>query len=115
MAQKCASCGAAKPAEAPRCPACQQMDEDVVRKMVAGTPGLTLLILGLVGFSIYRFWIVGWPAWSGNLRLVALCAGALGFTALIFGPLWTFGIRTRRTALIIFIVGTAVFLILNNV
>lgn len=111
--KKCEACGAAKPANAPRCPACEQMDEEVVRLMIAGTPGLTLLIIVMGCFWIYRFWVVGWSAWTGNLRVAAYCAIALSLTAM-FSPLWTFGIRNRKVALVVLLVGGIAFLFLNN-
>ena len=86
-----------------------------MRKEIAGIPGLSLLILALVVISAYRFWLIGWPAWSGNLRLAAICAGGLGITALITGSLWTFGIRNRKRALLVTALATIGFLILNNI
>ena len=112
--KKCNACGAAKPADAARCPACEEIDEEVLRMMMVGTPGLTLLIMALVCFWIYHFCVVGWPAWTGNLRLAALCAIGLGLTVLISGPLWIFGIRNRKVALAVTIVGGIAFLILNK-
>ena len=87
---------------------------DVVRMELVGTPGLTLAILVLVGLSIYRFWVVGWAAWAGNLRFAALVAICLGLTVLCSGPLWIFGIRNRKVALIVIAVAGIAFLILNN-
>jgi len=68
---------------------------------------------GMGCFWIYRFWVVGWSAWTGNLRVAAYCAIALGFTAM-FSPLWTFGIRNRKVALVVLLVGGIAFLFLNN-
>lgn len=82
--------------------------------MAAGTPLLSILIIGIIGFSVYRFWVVGWPAWTGNLRLAAVCAFVLGMTGLLFAPLWTFGIRNRRIALVVAVVGVIAFLIFNK-
>ena len=111
--KKCEVCGASKPADALICPACLHKDEDVFLRMVAGTPSLTLLIIGMVCLWIYRFWYVGWAAWAGNLRFAAICAVTLGFVSL-FGPLWTFGIRNRKTALIVLIITVPAFLFLNS-
>lgn len=111
----CGACGAAKPDEAIICPVCAQGDMEALRRLDGGSPSLTLLVFALVCLSIYRFWVVGWRAWSGNLRLAALCAIGLGLTAVVSGPLRTFGIGTRKTALVVAVVGGVAFLILNFV
>jgi len=84
-----------------------------MRAMVAGTPSLTLLVLALLGLWIYRFWMLGWAALPGNLRVVALAAGGLGMAGIIFGPMWTFGVRSRKKAAVLFVIATVAFLFLN--
>lgn len=110
----CVACGAAKPTDAAKCPACEQIDEEVLRRMMMGTPSLTLLVLAVAGFWVYRFWHLGWVAWGGNLRTVSLVAVVLGFTTLI-QPIWSFGIRSRKLAAIVFVLGVSTFLVFNTV
>jgi hypothetical protein len=81
--------------------------------MVAGTPSLTLLVLALLGLWIYRFWMLGWAALPGNLRVVALATGGLGMAGIIFGPMWTFGVRSRKKAAVLLVIATVAFLFLN--
>lgn len=83
--------------------------------MVMGTPSLTILILGLILFSAYRFWRIGWIAWSGNLRLAAWLAMGLGLAALIFGAMWSFGIRSRKQGVLVFVVGLVALALLQLV
>lgn len=109
----CESCGEAKPSAAVRCPSCGEMDRDVMQAMVAGTPGLSLLVLAVLGMWIFRFWILGWAALPGNLRFAALAAAGLGFAGLLFGPLWSFGVRSRAKAAALLLIAIAVFLIAN--
>ena len=106
----CAACGQSKPNADIRCPHCEEMDHEVAQAMVAGTPGLTLLILGLLGFWAWRFWQLGMAAWGGNLRIAALAAAGLGVAGLMFGSMWTFGIRTRKTAAILLVVAVVLYL-----
>ena len=75
---------------------------------------MTLTILGMIGFWIYRFSVIGWPAWHGNLRIAALCAAGLGLVGQV-GPVWTFGIRKRKVALIVLLAGVIVFLVCGGV
>jgi hypothetical protein len=82
---------------------------------VAGTPSLTFLVLGMVAFWGYRFWAIGWGAFGGNLRFAAMVAGGLGMAGMIFGPMWTFGIRSRKKAVVLFLVSVVAFLIFNQV
>jgi len=89
------------------------MDQQVLRAVAMGTPSLTLLILGMLGFWIYRFWILGWTAFPGNLRILALIAGGLGTAGVIFGPLWTFGVRSRKKAAMLLVIATIAFLVFN--
>lgn len=110
---KCMSCGQSKPVDAIRCPSCQHMDEQVLRANLTGTPSLTLLVLALLVLWIYRFWILGWAALPGNLRVAALAVGGLGMAGIIFGPICTFGIRSRKIAVVLFVVAIVAFLILN--
>ena len=105
----CAACGQKKPNAAIRCPHCQEMDHDVAKAMIAGTPSLTLLIIAMLAFWGWRFWQLGTPAWSGNIRFAALVAAGLGVTTLVSGPLWTFGIRSRKIAAILLAVAAIVF------
>ena len=84
-----------------------------MRAMVAGTPSLTLLVFALLILWIYRFWILGWAALPGNLRVVVLVAGGLGIAGIIFGPLWTFGVRSRKKAAVLFVIATVAFIFLN--
>jgi hypothetical protein len=110
---KCMSCGQPKPEDAILCPACQHADEQVMRAAVVGTPSLTLLVLALLALWIYRFWILGWTALPGNLRVVALAAGGLGVAGIVFGPMWTFGVRSRKKAGALFVIATVAFLFFN--
>jgi hypothetical protein len=91
------------------------LDERVVALTVHGRPGLGIVILGLVALSAYRFWILGWPAWHGNLRFACLAAIFLAGAALLVGSAWPFGIRRRRDALLWLAVAVPVFLVLNQV
>lgn len=84
-----------------------------MQALVAGTPSLTILILALVGFWIYRFWILGWAAVGGNLRIAAFAAAALGVSGVLFGPMWTFGVRSRKKAAVLLIVAIVAFLLFN--
>jgi len=110
---KCKSCGQEKSNTDPTCHSCNVVDERVVRGKIGGVPLLTLLIIGLLIFSIYRFWIIGWSAITGNIRVIALSGIFLGITGLIFSPLWSFGIKTRKTAIILLIISVIIYLILN--
>jgi hypothetical protein len=110
---KCISCGQRKPEDAVRCPSCKHVDEEVMKAIVAGTPGLTLLLLGLLVLWIYRFWILGWAALPGNFRIAALIAVGLGVAGIIFGPMWTLGVRSRKKAVIFFVIGIVTFLFSN--
>ncbi len=110
---KCVSCGQPKPEDAVRCPSCQHMDKDVMRAVAVGTPNLTLLVLALLVLWIYRFWILGWAALLGNLRVAALAAVVLGMAGIIFGPMWTFGVRSRKKAAVLLVIATVAFLFLN--
>jgi len=53
------------------------MDQEIINREAAGTPGLTLAVIAMACFWIYRFWVVGLPALPGNLRFAGLCAAAL--------------------------------------
>lgn len=81
--------------------------------LVNGTPSLTILILALLAFWVYRFWVVGWTAIGGNLRIAALVAIGLGVSGIIFGPMWTFGVRSRKKATVLLIVAIVAFLLFN--
>lgn len=94
------------------CPAANQA-EPVAPAMVAGTPSLKILVIALLAFSAYRFCLIGWAALPGNLRLFAIAAIGLGFTALIFGPLRTFGVRSRKMGLLLLVIAVVAFLFLN--
>lgn len=83
--------------------------------MVMGTPSLTILILVFILVSGYRFWRIGVIAWSGNLRLAAWLAMGLGLAALIFGAMWTFGIRSRIQGAVVFVVGLVALALLQLV
>ncbi len=109
----CESCGQAKPDDAIRCPSCNEMDHQVAQAMVTGTPGLTLLVLGLVVFWGYRFYMLGWLALPGNLRIAALVAAGLGVAGILFAPMWTFGVRSRKQAVILLLVSVAAFFAFN--
>jgi hypothetical protein len=113
--KNCAACGLPKPDDAIRCPSCQHADEHVMRAMASGTPGLTLLVLGLLVLWIYRFWTLGWTALPGNLRVLALAAAGLGAAGILFGPMWTFGVRSRKKAAVLFVVAAIAFLFFNFV
>ena len=112
---KCKSCGKDKQPDDPVCPHCNAVDNRAMMSATGGTPLLTLLILGLLGVSIYRFIILGWAATTGNIRITALAFLLLGITGLIFNPLWSFGIKNRKTAVIMVIVSAIIFLIFNSV
>ena len=103
---RCSSCGEKKAEDDLWCLSCGDADDRVIWGMAARTPSLTILVLALSGFSIYRFWLLGWDALPGNLRLIAFIGGGLGVAGIIFGPLWTFGVRSRKAALILLIVST---------
>jgi hypothetical protein len=111
----CAHCGQRKPAHELACPSCAGIDERVVVLMVHGTPLLTIAVLGLLGLSIYRFWLIGWDAWHGNLRFVALAAIAVGAAALLTGSMWPMGIRRRKHAVIVLVIAVPAFLVLNQI
>ena len=93
------------PTTANRCELC--------RYIAGGAPSLTLLLIGLSAFSIYRFWILGWAAIGGNLRLAAFVAICLGLTGVVTGPLTTFGVCSRRQAAVLLGVAVIAFIILN--
>jgi len=109
----CKSCGQKKLSTDVTCPSCNAIDERVVRGRIGGVPLLTLLIIVLLIFSIYRFWVIGWSAITGNIRVIALAGIFLGITGLVFSPLWSFGIKTRKTAIILLIISVITYLILN--
>jgi hypothetical protein len=79
-----------------------------------GTPSLTLLVVFIIAFWAYRFWHLGWAAWGGNLRTVSMAAVVLGLTSLV-QPLWGFGIRSRKVAGMVFLLGIAAFLAFNAI
>ena len=105
---KCAVCGEAKAVDALRCPFCMHTDNQVMQAWIVGTPSRALLVSALLGFWGYRFWTLGQAAWPGNLQVAAGAAAVLGLTALIFGPMWTFGVTSRRKGAIVLIVATAI-------
>lgn len=111
----CPSCGQRKPNYALRCPACDSHDPEIVQLTVGGTPGLTLLIIAMLLFWLYRFWRIGLAAWSGNLRLAAFAAMGIGAAALVSGAMWTFGIRSRKQGMVLLAVGLVAYLILQLV
>lgn len=109
----CAACGQKKPETDIRCPHCAEMDHQVAQAMAVGTPSLTLLILGMLTFWGWRFWQLGMPAWSGNIRFAAFAAMGLSVAGLLFGPMWTFGIRSRKSAGVLLLIAVIVFLVAN--
>lgn len=111
--KRCASCGKSKPNTASKCPACGSVDEQVIAAMVAGTPGLTTLVLAVLALWIYRFWMLGWSALPGNLRCASLAAAGLGFAGLLFAPMWTFGVRSRKTAAVLLAFGVVAQIAFN--
>ncbi|MEP6743366.1 MAG: hypothetical protein ABJB61_12775 [bacterium] len=110
----CASCGQRKPYNALSCPTCHRLDEEIARVAVSGTPLRTLLIIGVAAFWLYRFWRLGWIALPGNLRWAAFLALGLGLAGL-FGPMWSFGVRTRKQAAYIFVIALLLFIALQFV
>jgi hypothetical protein len=113
--KKCPSCGERKPDSVATCPSCQAIDHDAIAKTTGGTPSLTLLIAALVLFWAFRFCRIGLAAWSGNLRLAAILAFALGLAAMVFGAMWTFGIRSRKQGALVAIIALAVYVLLQFV
>ena len=111
--KKCEACGQQKPEDAIRCPSCNELDHHVAQAMVSGTPSLTILVLVMIVFWGYRFWALGWDAFAGNLRFAALTGAGLGIAGILFGPMWTFGIRSRKKAAILLLVSVVAFLIFN--
>lgn len=111
----CEHCGQRKPANELTCPSCGRADSEILRLRVGGTPMLTLAILALLLFWIYRFWRIGWIAWSGNLRAAALLALGVGAAAVMFGSMWTFGVRSRKQGLLVLVIAGAAFLLLQLV
>jgi hypothetical protein len=111
----CTHCGTKKAQHTLACINCTGIDERVAALMMHGTPGLSLALLALAGLSIYRFWVLGWAAWPGNLRVAALAAIVLAGPALISGSAWPFGIRRRREALIWLAIAVPAFLVLNRI
>jgi hypothetical protein len=112
---KCAHCSQPKPAHEVRCPLCTGLDERVLVLTAHGAPLLTIALLGLLGLSIYRFWRIGWDAWHGNLRAVALTAIVVGAVALLMGSMWPMGIRRRKHAVIVLAIAVPAFLVLNRI
>src|ERR1700752_575521 len=111
----CPLFGQPKPEDALGCPSCEQIDPEVYRRIDRGVPSLTLLVLGVVAFWTYRFWRIGLAAWSGNLRLAAWLALLLAVAGLMFGSVWSFGIRSRKQAAVIFLIAVAVIALLQFV
>lgn len=111
----CSRCGAKKAQHVLACESCSEIDARVAALMMHGTPGLSVVILALAGLTIYRFWILGWAAWPGNLRAAARAAVVLAGPALFTGSAWPFGIRRRRDALIWLAVAVPSFLVLNRI
>jgi predicted nucleic acid-binding Zn ribbon protein len=109
----CLTCGKSKPNDAVLCPSCKNEDKEVVQSI--GMPSLTITVIVLLGLWLYRFWFLGWSAIPGNLRVAALTAMCLGSTGILFGPLWTFGIRSRKKAFRLFLVGLLTFLLFNSI
>jgi hypothetical protein len=107
----CLTCGKAKPNGAVLCPSCKNEDKEIVKSI--GTPSLTITVIILLGLWLYRFWLLGWTSIPGNLRVAAFVAICLGLTSMLFGPMWTFGIRSRKTAFILFLVGLFAFILFN--
>jgi hypothetical protein len=82
--------------------------------MAAGTPGLSLLVIAILVFGGWRFWQIGLEAWHGNARLIAFAAMGLGLTSILTGPMWTFGIRSRKIGAVVFCVAAICFLLFNS-
>jgi hypothetical protein len=112
----CANCEQRKPQNAVKCPACNHTDEQIFKAMLGGTPMLSILIVLFGAFAIFRSCRIGFlVALPGNLRLAALIAVALGFSGVLFGALWSFGIRSRISAALVLIVGLLAFGVLQFV
>lgn len=102
---KCIGCGQAKDYFAPQCPSCQFPDPEVGNMPPAALP---LLFLGIAIFWLYRFWRLGWSAWSGNLRLLAWLALGVSAATLVFGEMSSFGVRSRKRGALLMVISLAV-------
>lgn len=111
--KNCLACGNSKPDDAPLCPSCRQLDKHAIRNI--GTPSRTIFMVALLGLWLYRFWLLGWAALPGNLRVAAFVCVCLGLAGMLFGPMWTFGIRSRKKGFVLFLVGLFVFLVFNSI
>jgi len=89
------------------------VNQKILVRLVKVTPGLTLLIIGLLIMWVFRFWILGWSAFPGNIRFTAFLGISIGLTGLVFSPLLTFGIRNRKRALLLLAISIPIFIIFN--
>lgn len=112
---RCDHCGEEKPRFAIACELCGEIDSEAEAAKAHGPRIAVLAALALLGLSVYRFWILGWVAWSGNLRAAALVTMAVALVALLRGHMWLFGIRSRRAALVTLAVVVPAYLVLNQV
>jgi hypothetical protein len=76
-----------------------------------------LSIVALIIFFAYRFWRLGWSAFGGNLRFLAIVFLAVGLMALLFGPsnlTAVCGAGSRMRAAFVVVVAVGCFLIAQS-